>query len=279
MNFLFRILASEQRDNPFKTWQYDSVKNQNDFLRFSFKHFKRDHDFSQMLLIVTNPQIALIRIEHAFYLGLQGESTESIQKNLKGFSKKAMSNFAKLLEFFEEQFSLGGESKSPLEYVLRELIKNALEGSIRQRHPDFIMRPDKIEKVEYEKLLTEKLLEIEKNHSNIMKFYISLAPRFNAQGKKTPHITFFIISPQMNEHDHLRLRNKIEKYSQYKLAGKTFNDYLTEEYELEVEAQHAHGLGTISLLNIVDNYWQGRARVEFNIDDKKTQIGLAIEIQ
>ena len=70
-----------------------------------------------------------------------------------------------------------------------------------------------------------------------------------------------------------------ETAEEYKKAGKDFNDYLAEEYVLEVEAQYAHGLGTISLLNIVDHYWKGRARVEFNIDEKKTQIGLAIEVR
>jgi hypothetical protein len=279
MNLLTKMTAEELRKNPFATWQYDSIKEENDYLRLSFKHFKRDYDFNKMMMVILKPEVALIRIEHAFYLGLQGDSTLEIQKNLSGFSSQAMDNFIKLIEFFEEQYGISEETKSPLEYVLRELIKNALEGSLSYHEPNFELRPRETQKEEHRLLLIEKFKKLEKENPNIMKFYISLGPRFNAAGQKTPHVTFFIISPPMNELNHQRLNQKINKYEEYKKAGKDFNDYLAEEYVLEVEAQYAHGLGTISLLNIVDHYWKGRARVEFNIDEKKTQIGLAIEVR
>jgi coenzyme F420-reducing hydrogenase alpha subunit len=276
MNFLLRVLASEQRQDPFKTWQYDSIKQTKDYLRFSFKHFKREEDLEKILYSIS--RVTLIRIEHAFYLGLQGEITEKIQGHLTDFSPQSMDNFEKLIEFLKALYGISEDNKNPLDYILRELIKNALEGSLKFFDPHFELRnSDHSTNEEYHLRLATSLRQLESKHPNVMKFYINLMPRFNAQKQKTPHITFFIISPPMSKQNHEKLNEKIQKYYEYKNAGKTFNEYIRDEYFDKVEANDGHGLGTLTLLNVVDSYWNGRARIEFNIDDTKTQISLSIE--
>jgi len=280
MNLLHKVLAKDLRTEPFGKWLYEKTKlekTENNYLRFFLEHFKRSEDIFQVITDIMNPEIELIRIEHAFYLGLQGNTTTEIQKKLKGFYQQSIDHYTEVIDFIENQFGLSRHTSSPLKGILRELIKNAFEGSIHDLNANFKIDRGNINKAEREQLLAQHAIKIEQENPNIMKFYIHLSNKLDDQGhKKRDQVRFIIISPQIKEKDYEKLQEKIKIYNRLKAEGKGFHDYLSDEYD--AEKYQGHELGTIMSLCLVQAYWNDDAKIDYDFSKNQTKVTLSIKI-
>lgn len=294
MNLLKKNTAVELRKKPFGKWILGKTTPdvpKNDLLAVPLPYYKRDEDPFEIIRHMDNLPTRVVIFRKAFYLGLQGNSSAELKKSLKNFSQKTIDRYADIINYIHANYDVARKSKNPIGEILTELIINAFEASLRHVDPKF--KIDRIKNtLEQVERLKEILKTIEEIYPHIMQFSISLAKELirEEQTEEDPKtgekkiiipeaykinsMKFIIISPPITVKDRSKLEEKLNIHSEYKANGRGYAGYLTEKYD--PDAKEGHELGVLNILNVIDNHWEGAAKLFYEFSEKETRTNLVI---
>jgi len=262
---LFKIVSEEslrdKADLLIWDFHFDEAQNQLNVHIPVMDGFRRKKDLMHAEQFLKKQAIVF---KQSHYLGLSKETLNYIvNKNQKNHSSISFDNFYSFTSIFD---LMSGVEKGTIHYILRELLANALIGTIKILSPEFDIRKSSPDE------LYEQINKIDQSEDDSP---VSVAIEVDAD-----FITLKVSSPTMSSNDRNKLVSKISAFLEAErrmIQNKNESDiFFLELYN--VQEEDTHGLGTVTLLRSIQNAWNGTASINYEFRPQ-TEITLKIPNQ